>query len=256
MSQDYDPTVKALVEFDPASWPPFCGRPAAPTTVITPEVAGTISGAADAFLRVQADPAYIPHLEFQSGHDSAQLPPRLRMYNTIADFKQELPVRSVAVILRPEADSPRLTGVLVRGLPGEEPYDVFRYDVIRVWQMPTERPAGRTAGDAAIGAAERPGRAGGSPRHPADEGALAGRGASQGVVDGNAGASGAEPSAGPGGHSLAGGPRHERIFDISADRGRRSRRGPRRGGTPLLEDTGPRQIRATRRAGAGGHRRH
>jgi predicted transposase YdaD len=29
--------------------------------------------------------------------------------------------------------------VLERGLPGEEPHDVFRYDVIRVWQLPTEQ---------------------------------------------------------------------------------------------------------------------
>jgi hypothetical protein len=139
MSKDYDPTLKALVDFDPASWLPFCGRPAAPATVITPEVAGQISAAADAFLRVDADPPYILHLDFQSGHDSAQLPPRLRLYNTIADFNNELPVRSVAVILRPEADSPRLTGVLERGLSGEEPHEVFRYDVIRVWQLPTEQ---------------------------------------------------------------------------------------------------------------------
>jgi hypothetical protein len=139
MSRDYDPTMKALVEFDPASWLPFCGRPVAPVRVITAEVSERVSPAADALLRVETDPAYILHLEFQSGHDSAQLPPRLRLYNTIVDFKKELPVRSVAVILRPEADSPRLTGVFVRGLPGEEPHDVFRYDVIRVWQLPTEQ---------------------------------------------------------------------------------------------------------------------
>jgi hypothetical protein len=139
MSQDYDPTMKALVDFDPASWLPFCGRPEAPATVISAEVIGTITGAADAFLRVHADPEYILHLDFQSGHDSAQLPPRLRLYNTIADFNTGLPVRSVAVILRPEADSPRLTGLLERGLPGEEPHDVFRYDVIRVWRLPTEQ---------------------------------------------------------------------------------------------------------------------
>jgi hypothetical protein len=139
MSRDFDPTVKALVDFDPSCWLPFSGRPAAPATVISPEVSGTLSVAADAFLRVHADQAYVLHLDFQSGHDSAQLPPRLRLYNTLADDHTGLPVRSVAVLLRPEADSPRLTGELVRGLPGEEPHNIFRYGVIRVWQLPTEQ---------------------------------------------------------------------------------------------------------------------
>lgn len=139
MSQDYDPTVKALVEFDPASWLPLVGRPAAPVTVLDADVSAVLSGAADKFLRVHADPEYVLHLDFQSGHDSAQLPPRLRLYNAVADFRSRLPVRSVAVILRPEADSPQLSGQLVRGLPGEEPVAVFRYGVIRVWQLPVEQ---------------------------------------------------------------------------------------------------------------------
>ena len=63
-----------------ASWLPFCGRPAAPTTVLDPDVSAPVSGAADKFLRVHADPEHILHLDFQSGHDSAQLPPRLRLY--------------------------------------------------------------------------------------------------------------------------------------------------------------------------------
>src|SRR5207244_2385559 len=78
MSQDYDPTVKALVELDPASWLPFAGRAAAPVTVISAEVTALLSAAADTFLRVHADPKYVLHLDFQSGHDSSQLPPRLR----------------------------------------------------------------------------------------------------------------------------------------------------------------------------------
>jgi predicted transposase YdaD len=139
VSQDYDPTVKALVEFDPASWLPFAGQRPAPVTVIDADVSAVLSGAADKFLRVHADPEYVLHLDFQSGHDSAQLAPRLRLYNAVADSRTGLPVRSVAVVLRPEADSPQLTGRLARRVPGERPYAIFRYGVIRVWQLSAEQ---------------------------------------------------------------------------------------------------------------------
>jgi hypothetical protein len=103
------------------------------------DLSAVLSAAADKFLRVAAFAPYILHLEFQAGHDSASLAPRLRMYNTIVDYRSGLPVRSVAVILRPEADSPQLTGVYERVIAGEHPHVVFHYDVIRIWQVPVER---------------------------------------------------------------------------------------------------------------------
>ena len=58
----YDPTLKAMVETQPESWPACLGRPAGPTTVIDADIA-TLSGAADKVLRVAADP---PYLRFSS----------------------------------------------------------------------------------------------------------------------------------------------------------------------------------------------
>jgi predicted transposase YdaD len=92
----------------------------------------------DKLLHVRADPDYLLHLDFQSGHDSAQLPPRLRLYNAAQAYRRRLPVFSNVVLLRPEADSPQLTGAYTEGLPGEEPYGIFRYRVIRVWELPVE----------------------------------------------------------------------------------------------------------------------
>lgn len=48
-------------------------------------------------------------------------------------------VRSVLILLRPEADSPRLTGVYRLAFPGEAPYLEFRYRVVRAWEVPVER---------------------------------------------------------------------------------------------------------------------
>jgi hypothetical protein len=96
------------------------------------------SGAADKVLHVADTPPYLLHLDFQAGHDTSELPPLLLQRNVLLHARHRLPVRTVAVPLRPEADSPALTGRLEVALANEEPYLVFRYQVLRVWQLPPE----------------------------------------------------------------------------------------------------------------------
>ena len=138
MEKLYDPTLKALVETAPADWLALLRLPPAPVTVVDADIAAVLAGAADKVLRVQADPAYVLHLDFQAGHDSAKLPRRLRLYNTVLEDRHELLVRSIAVLLHPGADSPQLSGRFERAFPGEEPYSTFRYAVVRVWQLPVQ----------------------------------------------------------------------------------------------------------------------
>jgi hypothetical protein len=129
----YDPTLKALVETEPESWPNFLGRPG-PTTVIDADIA-TVSRAADKVLHVWTNPPYLLHLEFVAGHDSATLPRKLHVRNGLLEDRYNLLVRSGAVLLRREADSPQLTGIYERGFPGEEAYLIFRYQIVRVWEL-------------------------------------------------------------------------------------------------------------------------
>jgi predicted transposase YdaD len=136
-AKPFDPTLKALVETSPGDWPVFLGQPAAPTEVIDADIA-TVSGAADKVLHVRAAPPYLLHLEFQAGHDSAGLPQLLHLRSTLLENRHGLLVRSAAVLLRPQADSPLLTGQRRLAFPGEEPYDTFRYQVVRVWRLPPE----------------------------------------------------------------------------------------------------------------------
>jgi predicted transposase YdaD len=133
-AKPFDPTLKALVETEPESWPALLGRPAGPTEVIDADIA-TVSGAADKVLRVAADPPYLLHLEFVAGHDAADLPPKLHVRNGLLDDRHGLRVRSGVIVLRPEADSPRLTGDYRRDFPGEGAYLTFRYQVVRVWEL-------------------------------------------------------------------------------------------------------------------------
>jgi predicted transposase YdaD len=136
-AKPFDPTVKTLVETSPADWPVLLGQPAAPTAVIDADIA-TVSGAADKVLHVRAAPPYLLHLEFQAGHDSAGLPPLLHLRSTLLEHRHGLLVRSAAVLLRPEADAAALTGQRRLAFPGEEAYDAFRYQVLRVWQLAPE----------------------------------------------------------------------------------------------------------------------
>jgi hypothetical protein len=137
-NKPFDPTLKSLVEVGPGDWTVFAGQPAAPTRIIDADIA-TVSGAADKVLRVDAVPPYLLHLEFVAGHDAADLPTALNRRNILLDDRHGLLVRTVVVLLRPSANSPALTGLRRRGFPTEVPYNVFGYQVIRVWEVPPDQ---------------------------------------------------------------------------------------------------------------------
>ena len=134
----FDVTLKTMVEIGPGDWTVFAGQPAAPTRVIDADIA-TVSGAADKVLQVEASTPYLLHVEFVSGHDAATLPLTLNKRNILLEDRHDLPVRTVVVLLQPSADSPVLTGQRQRGFPGEVPYNVFGYQVERVWRLSVEQ---------------------------------------------------------------------------------------------------------------------
>lgn len=79
------------------------------------------------------------HLDFDVGHFSADFPLRLRLYNSVFEYRHQRVVVSVPVLLSPEADSPQWDGLLQRGFPGEVPISTLRYEVVRVWKVPVEQ---------------------------------------------------------------------------------------------------------------------
>jgi predicted transposase YdaD len=98
-----------------------------------------VSGAADKLFRVHDKPEYLLHLDFESGHFRRELPLRLRLYNSVFEYRHDRVVLSVLVLLCPQADSPQWTGLLQRGFPGQDPLSTLRYQVVRVWQLDPER---------------------------------------------------------------------------------------------------------------------
>ena len=136
MPKPFDATVKAMLEESPLDWPRLAGYPARAAELIDVDIS-TFTGATDKVLRVRGAPDWILQIDFQAGPDSS-LPRRMHVYNALLEDRHDLPVRSLAVLLRPAADHANLTGVYQRQVGQEPPYLEFRYQVLRAWQVPVE----------------------------------------------------------------------------------------------------------------------
>ena len=97
-----------------------------------------ISAATDVVLGHGDPPKSILDLNFQSGPDP-NLSDRVCLYNAVLRYQYHVPVHSVAILLRPKADDPRITGRLVyTGQPRRGKMD-FRFEVFRIWKVPAQR---------------------------------------------------------------------------------------------------------------------
>src|SRR5260221_2736030 len=116
MSKRFDAILKHLPEDYPQDWAQLAGvkRPAR-VTVIDADVS-TVTAAADKVLRVDEPDPWLLHLEFQASYD-ATLSHRLLQYNVLLGVRHSLPVRSVAILLRREADGKTMTANLQFKLP-------------------------------------------------------------------------------------------------------------------------------------------
>lgn len=137
MATPFDATTKTLVDANPQDWLRFLGLPFTACHVIDSDLA-TVSTEADRLIEVEATAPYVAHIEFQSGHDGAAVPERLLRYNGIAVLKTGRSTLSFVLLLRPDADSPRLTGTLELSRPDGSVYLRFEYGVVRLWQIPVK----------------------------------------------------------------------------------------------------------------------
>src|SRR5207244_1671773 len=89
MVQPFDPTLKTLTEVGPADWLPLARRRRRRVTIEDSDIGTIVSGAADKLFRVHDDPVYLLHLDFEAGHFQAGLPLRLRLYNSVFEYRRE-----------------------------------------------------------------------------------------------------------------------------------------------------------------------
>ena len=137
MSQPYDATGKELIEFSPSAWLEFFGiiRPAEIVSVIDADIS-SVTAAADKVIRIGDPQPWLLHIELQSSRND-RLPARMAMYHAILAYRHECPVASVVLLLRPQADSPGMTGFF-EVTPPFGPPTSFGYRVVRLWQIPLE----------------------------------------------------------------------------------------------------------------------
>jgi hypothetical protein len=137
-SKPYDVTSKDLLRRDPPSWMAYLrlNNAGGPIEAIDADVS-TVPAEADRVYRVGGRHAHLIHVEMVSHRDS-RLARRLWRYNAMLDLKYDSRVRSVALLLRPVADSGKLTGVLDLRLPDDDPVTTFYYRVVRAWEQPVE----------------------------------------------------------------------------------------------------------------------
>ncbi len=138
MAKPYDATTKHLIETYPADWLAFLGLSATHARIIDADLS-TVTSEADKVILVEEPTREIVHLELQGGYD-VDVVPRTLEYNVLIGRRHHLPVRSVIVLLRPEADRPSMgvTGKLEQRLADGTRNLEFVYNVIRVWELTVE----------------------------------------------------------------------------------------------------------------------
>jgi hypothetical protein len=128
-----DVSAKELILDEPAAWVDRFGiGPSGPVSVIESEIA-TLTASADKVLKVDGPTPYLLNLEPHSYHD-IKLPRKLWYRQVALDYKHDLPVLTVVILLHKEADSPGLTGGYERHLPDGSLTNRYNYRVVRLWQ--------------------------------------------------------------------------------------------------------------------------
>jgi hypothetical protein len=132
-----DVSAKELILDGPAAWAERFGvGPPGRVSVIDSNIT-TLTASADKVLKVARPVPYLLNLEPHAYHDKELV--RTLWYRQVAlDYRHKLPVLTVLILLRKEANSPGLTGRYERHLPDGRLTNRYNYRVVRLWQEDPE----------------------------------------------------------------------------------------------------------------------
>ncbi|MCC7369279.1 MAG: hypothetical protein IT306_12695 [Chloroflexi bacterium] len=129
----FDVATRFLIDDDPEAWLACAGLPIdGPSHVIESDVS-TVLAQVDKVVWVDAPEPWLAHLELQASRDRV-LPLRLLQYHALLRHRHEMPVATVVVLLRPQADGPEVTGRLDCPGPRGEVTVSFSFEVVRIWE--------------------------------------------------------------------------------------------------------------------------
>lgn len=133
----FDSTLKEMAERRLRPWMSLLlGRPVGEVEVINADLS-TITTEADKLFRITDPRPHLVHNEFETSY-KAEAPLKGLRYSVLARVRHGLPVQTIFVLVRPQADGEAFTGTLEEEWPDGTKYLRFRYNVVRVWELPTE----------------------------------------------------------------------------------------------------------------------
>lgn len=137
MAMTFDATLKDMGSQSPQGFLAVFDRPPnSPVTLLNVDLS-TVTAAADLILGLGKPLEEIIQLDFQSSA-SAWKHADLMVYNALLYARYHVPVHTIMVLLRPQAEHSRVDGV-VHYAPrlGRGSMD-FRFELLRLWQRPVE----------------------------------------------------------------------------------------------------------------------
>ncbi len=138
MSMRFDATLKDIVRLHTADYEEALRVSGPqPTSVLNVDLS-TVTAATDIALGHGEPPQSITDVNFQSGRDP-DLDRRLLLYNVLLHYQYDVPVHSLVILLRPEANDPHLTGKLRYQARKRRGTLTFSFEVLRLWQRPVRR---------------------------------------------------------------------------------------------------------------------
>jgi len=141
VAKAFDATMKQLLDEFGSDWAgwiaPRIGLPANVGVDPLDVDLSTVQFAADKVFRLLPPAEGLLHLEPQSSWDG-DLADRMHIYSALLYDRYKVPVYSVALLLRKDANAANLTGRLSRVHTDGREYLRFEYDVIRIWELPCE----------------------------------------------------------------------------------------------------------------------
>ena len=129
----FDVSAKELVWDGPAALLDRLGiGPPGPVEVIDSNITA-LTADADKVIRVGGPKPYLVNVEFQSSHQTDLL--EILWFRQAALYhRHRLPVLTALVLLRPEANSPRLDGTFEITMPDGWLTNRYNYRVVRLWE--------------------------------------------------------------------------------------------------------------------------
>jgi predicted transposase YdaD len=133
-----DVSLKHVIAEHPQDWAQFFGVQSGVWVQAIDTDVSIITSVTDKVLYVMGDAPFILHLEPQGYYDEA-LDPRMYAYNGLLYRRHRAFVHTVVVLLAETAWGPANTGGVQAWSPVGRCWVDFRYELIKVWELPVDR---------------------------------------------------------------------------------------------------------------------